>query len=297
MELDALRISALVARHGSFAAVARVLDVDPSSVSRTVSNMETALGLRLFQRSTRTLRPTEEGAAFIARIAPLLEEFDRAHDAARRIAHGPSGTLKMTTSVSFAQICVVPHLSDFLDRYPDISVELLPSDANVDLVAENIDLAIRLAPAPKGDLISTRLRTTRYAVCASPAYVAAHPPVRTPDDLQKHDCLRFALPGYRTLWRFRAPGQDPTEVPISGRLVISNALALHRAARDGLGPALLPDWIVGADLQSGALVDLLPGHDCTATEFDTAAWALYPSRSYLPQKVRVMIDFLRQKLS
>lgn len=297
MDLAALKIVTLVARHGSFAAAARVLDVDPSSVSRTVANVEAGLGLRLFQRSTRILSTTEEGANYIARIVPLLEEFDRAQEDARNVVNGPRGILKMTTSVSFAHVCVVPHLKAFTARYPDIALELLPIDANIDLVANNIDLAIRLAPAPAGDLISTRLMKTRYIVCASPAYVANHPVVKRPEDLQDHACLCFALPDYRTKWRFRQVGMDLIEVPISGHIVISNALSLRHAVLDDLGPALLPDWLIGPDIAAGKLVNLLPQHECAATDFDTGAWALYPSRSYLPNKVRVMIDFLRDRLT
>ncbi|MEM1361503.1 MAG: LysR family transcriptional regulator [Pseudomonadota bacterium] len=292
-----MKTVALVARQGSFAAAARVLNLDPSSVSRTVANTESELGLRLFQRSTRALTTTEAGAIYLAQITPLLEEFDRAQEAAQQAVRGPTGVLKMTTSVSFAQICVVPHLKEFLDLNPAISLELLPTDANVDLIGEKIDLAIRLAPAPEGDLISSKLRSTRYIVCASPDYAARHVPIDRPVDLQKHDCLCFALPGYRTLWRFRQSDGVVTEVAIHGRLVVSNALALHRTALDGLGPSLLPDWLVGPDIARGDLLDLLPEFECTATGFDTAAWALYPSRSYLPQKVRAMIDFLRQKLA
>lgn len=296
MDLAALRTVTLVARHGSFAAAARVLDVDPSSISRQIKTTETDLGLRLFQRSTRVLRVTEEGADFIARITPLLEEFDHAHDAARRAGKDPTGTLKMTAPVSFADRCILPHLRAFLELYPDVSVELVPSDTNVDLVAENIDLAIRLAPAPKGDLISTKLITTRYMVCAAPDFLIQNPTITTPQDLQRLDCLRFNLPDYRTRWRFRRSDDPVFEVPVTGRLVISSALSLRRAVLDGLGPALLPDWLVGQDVAEGYLINLFPDHDCTATEFDTGAWALYPSRAYLPQKVRVMIDFLRQRL-
>ncbi len=296
MELASLKSVLLVARHGSFAAAARVMGVDPSSVSRTVAGIEQELGIRLFQRSTRRLSQTEEGAAYIAHIAPLLEEFDHAHDLARQAGLGPSGTLKMTASVSFAHFCVVPHLAEFTAKFPDITLELLPTDSNVDLIAENIDLALRLAPAPRGDLISTKLVATRYVVCAAPDYVKTTPSISAPLDLEKHDCLRFALADYRTRWRFRSATSEPVDVPVSGKIIISNALSLRRAALDGLGPALLPDWLVRSDLAKGDLIDLLPGYEAAASSFETAAWALYPSRSYLPLKVRCMIDFLRQKL-
>lgn len=297
MDLDALRTVALVARHGSFAAAARVLDLDPSSVSRIVASTEAALGLRLFQRTTRSLSITEEGDVYLRRIGPLLDEFDHARDAASRIRQTPAGTLKLTASVAFAHHCIVPHLADFRRRYPEITVELLPTDANLDIAAEGIDLAVRLAAAPSGDLISTRLMRTRYLVCAAPSYIAQAGKPAGPADLASHDCLRFSLPEYRTRWRFRRAGEEPFEVPVSGRLVIDNALSLRSAALAGLGPVLLADWLVGEDLAQGRLVELFPDHACTATEFDTGAFALYPSRTYLPRRTRVMIDFLRERLA
>lgn len=296
MELELLKTAALVAQQGSFAAAARVLNVDPSSVSRAVANAEAALGLRLFQRTTRSLTVTEEGEAYLRRILPLLEELDHAREAAAQTTSAPSGLLKMTSSVAFAHECIVPHLGAFHALYPDITIELLPTDANLDITANGIDLAIRLAFAPKGDLISTRLLRTRYIVCAAPDYLARNTPIRTPNDLREHNCLRFALPAFRTRWRFRRKAGDPLDVPVGGHTIIANALSLRRAALDGVGPVLLADWLVGKDITDGRLVDLFPEYECTATEFETGAWALYPSRSFLPRKVRAMIDFLRDTL-
>ena len=297
MDIETLRTVVLVAQQGSFAAAARVMNVDPSSVSRAVASAEAAIGLRLFQRTTRSLTVTEEGDVYLRRIAPLLEELEHAREAATKSLRAPSGTLKMTASVAFAHECIVPHLADFHRRFPDVSVELLPTDANLDVAANGIDLAVRLASAPKGDLISTRLIQTRYIVSASPDYIAQNPSIERPEDLSDHNCLRFALPEFRTRWRFRQGDADVIDVPVSGHTVIANALSLRRAAVDGLGPVLLADWLVDRDFQAGRLIDLFPDFECTATDFDTGAWALYPSRSFLPRKVRVMIDFLRKTLA
>ena len=301
MNLDALRLAVRVAESGSFAAAARLADLDPSSVSRTVANLEAELGIRLFQRSTRRLSLTEAGSAYLARVAPLLEEFERARDAAVAGRTRPSGALRLTTSVAFGTECIVPHLARYRDLYPDIALDLVLTDSNLDLVAESIDLAIRLAPAPEGDLISTRLMATRYRVCAAPAWVDRTGLPTAPQDLNGTPCLLQGLPEFRDRWHFRpleGEGEGAAvEVPVTGPVVISNPLALRAAARQGLGPALLADWLVAEDLAAGALVDLFPAHAATATGFDTAAWALYPSRAYLPAKVRVTIDFLRAVLS
>ena len=297
MNLDDLKTLLIVARQGSFAAAARTLDVDPSSVSRLVAGAEEQLGLRLFQRTTRRLSVTEEGDVFFRRIRPVLEELDQAREEALALRNRPAGNVRLTASVAFTQECILPHLSRFRAQWPEISLEILATDAVLDLLADDIDLAIRLVPAPEGDIVSARLMRTRYRVCASPDWVKAHPTVTKPSDLQACDCLRFAMPDYRARWLFRDRTGSVSTVPVDGTLLITNALSLREAACRGLGPALLADWLVRRDLEAGRLVDLFPGHDATATEFDTGAWALYPSRSYLPHKVRVTLDFLRSCLS
>ncbi len=297
MDTKSLEIVLDVAREGSFAAAARRHAIDPSAVSRTVAAVEAALGARLFQRTTRRLSLTEAGARYIQRIGPLMEELDRAGEEARSFGATPTGSLRLTTSVAFGLECVVPLLGAFRDAYPALSLDLLLTDANVDLVAERVDLAIRLAPALTADLIGARLMTTRYRVCASPDYLAGQQPIRDPADLADHPCLVFTLPGFRSRWLFRDRSGAVAENPVRGDIAISNATALKAACLAGLGPALLANWLVDRQIAAGRLVDLFPDHDVTATTFDTAAWLLYPSRAFLPNKVRVAIDFLRVRLA
>ncbi|MCX2724951.1 LysR family transcriptional regulator [Roseibium salinum] len=295
MDTDALKTVLLVRDLGSIAGAARALNVDASNVSRTLAGLERDLGLRLFQRSTRKLSLTEEGDRYLSRVAPLVEEMDAAREEVTSKGGRPRGTVRLTASVAFVQEGLMPVLPDFQDRFPEITVELFPSDSNLDLLAEGLDLAVRLAAAPKGDLISTKLLQTRYRVVAAPDYLDRAGRPSQPEDLAGLNCLRFALPGFRHSWRFRRQGSGLFTVEVSGKTVISNALALREAARLGMGPALLADWLIAKDLEDGRLVDLFPDFDCAAADFDTAAWILYPSRAYLPQKVRVMIDFLKDE--
>jgi len=187
-------------------------------------------------------------------------------------------------------------LAAFRARHPQVAIDAIFTDANLDLVADRIDLAIRLAPAVEGDMIAARLMDTRYRVVAAPAYLSHYPAPTQPQDLRDHRALLFPFRPYRTRWTFRQ-GTTLTEVPITGDITLSPAGALRDAALAGLGPALLPDWLVDADLRAGTLLRLLPTYEVTATTFDTGAWAVYPSRSFLPAKVRAMIDFLRTVLS
>ncbi|MCI4665776.1 MAG: LysR family transcriptional regulator [Neomegalonema sp.] len=297
MDTNDLKLMLEIARRGSFAAVARALEIDPSAVSRRVSDVEAALGARLFHRTTRRLALTEAGAAYLAAAEEGLALLDHAQQELTRARHQPTGHLCITASVAFAQARLQPLLPEFLERYPQLSLHLRATDAVVDLVAESVDLAIRLGSEMRGDLICSKLRPTRYRVCASPTYLAAAPPIKTPTDLAEHPCVRFAFPAFRDRWRFRAAGAATAyDVSISGRLLLSTALGVRDAAIEGLGPALLTDWLVSDDIAKGRLIDLFPEHECAAESFDTAAWLVYPSRAYLPAKVRAAIDFFRARL-
>ena len=283
-----------VMRQGSFAAVARDRDIDPSSVSRTIASLEKELGVRLFQRTTRRLSPTEAGTAYFERIEPLVEEMQQAMDVAIDLAGKPKGTLRVTASVAFGQKCIVPMLPDFGAMYPDLTVDLLLTDAVVDLFAERVDLAIRLGLLADSTLIAQRLLRTHYRVCASPAYLqrCGHP--QHPRDIERHNCLLFSLPGFRSRWIFRDSAGGMSELPVQGRTIISNAGALQQCAIAGMGLTLLPNWLIDDDLRAGTLVNVFPQYAVTATDFNTAAWLVYPSRNYVPLKVRVFIDFLKQ---
>lgn len=296
METQALQLFVRVAARGSFAAVAKELDLDPSAVSRIIAALEDELGVRLFQRTTRRMSLTEAGDLYLRRIEPLIEELDRARIEALDVSAAPTGIIRLSASVSFGQSMIVPLLPAFRARYPDLKVEGVFTDANVDLVAERVDLAVRLAPTIEGDLIATRLRDTHYRVVASPAYLAAAPPLTKPADLIRHRALLFPLRAFRSRWIFRDSAGRLEEAPIAGEITLSPAGALRDAALLGLGVALLPNWLVEEHIAAGRLIRLMPDRDVTATTFDTAVWLVYPSRAYLPNKVRVMIDFLREHL-
>ncbi|MEM6452431.1 MAG: LysR family transcriptional regulator [Cyanobacteria bacterium P01_D01_bin.105] len=296
MDISVLQLFVEVVKQGSFAAVARDRNIDPSSVSRAISGLESELGVRLFQRTTRQLSPTEAGTTYFERMEPLLEELQQAIDVTTDVSGQPKGTLRVTASVSFGQHCIVPLLPKFQARYPDLTVDLLLTDAVVDLLTERIDVAVRLGILADSTLIAQRLIPTHYVVCASPEYLKRAGQLQHPQDLAHHNCLLFPLAGFRTRWLFKDKQGQLSEVPVTGKTVISSAIALQQCAIAGMGVALLPNWLVDADRQAGILVNVFPDYEVTATDFSTAAWLVYPSRAYVPIKVRVFVDFLKQSI-
>lgn len=295
MDISTLRTFVEVVRRGSFAAVARDHDADPSSISRAIASLEEELDTRLFQRSTRRLVLTEAGAAYFARVESIVDELQQAQQIAADFSKRPKGLLRITAPVTCGQVSLVPLLPEFAAAYPDLSFDLLLTDRTVDLVAERIDVALRLGPLPDSTYVAHQMCLMKFMVCASPRYLAQHGPLRTPQDVQHHDCLLFPMPSYNSQWRFKKPKDVVVEVPVHGRCTISNALALKQCAMADMGVALLPHWVVSNELRTGSLIDLFPAYVVTPTDFDTAAWLLYPSRRNLPLKVRLFVDYLKKK--
>jgi DNA-binding transcriptional LysR family regulator len=297
MDLSVLQIFVEVMRLGSFAAAARDRNIDPSSISRAIAGLEEELGVRLFQRTTRQLSPTEAGIAYFERVESLVEEMQQAINVVADISGRPKGTLRVTASVSFGLKCIVPLLPNFDTMYPELTVDLLLTDSVVDLFAERIDVAVRLGTLADSTLIAQQLMRTQYLVCASPDYLKRWGQPQTPSQVEQHNCLLFPLAGFRSKWIFRDAKGEISETSVNGRTIISSAIGLQQSAIAGMGLALLPNWLINEDLRVGTLVNIFPDYEVTATDFNTAAWLVYPSRAYIPLKVRVFIDFLKQYIS
>lgn len=297
MEIDTLKLFTQVMRHGSFTAVASERRIAPSSVSRAIANLENDLGTLLFQRSTRKLSPTEQAVKFFDRIEPLIDEFEAAKNLLTESEHEPVGNLRVSVSAVYGQRRIVPLLKNFRVNYPGITIELIFNDHFVDLIDERIDLAIRLGKLSDSALVARRLHDMKFHVCASRDYLEEFgKPVR-PSDIKAHECLLFPRGDYNLNWRFLDKNNHVEEIEISGNCMITNSDSIRECALAGMGLALLPDWLVADDLSSGNLVSVLDSYPVTATDFDSAAWIVYPSRRYLPLKTRLFSDFLLKELS
>jgi DNA-binding transcriptional LysR family regulator len=297
MEIASLKLFVEIAKLGSLAEVARQHDVDPATISRNLASLEHEVGVRLFQRSTRKLSLTSAGQDYLESIEGVIDQLEAARERALSQDRELIGTLRLTTSYSLGQLRIVPLLPMFRTLYPKLKLELSFTDVNVDLVAERMDIAIRLSPHIEGNYIATKLFDTGYHVCASPDYLKHNPIGKDPRDLTGHSCLALSIGDFRKQWMFRDSDGDLLRVKINCDIAISTGLGVLDCAIGGLGPALLAHWMIQPEMHTGRLVDVFPNYRVTATNFETGAWLLYPSRQFLPRRVRVAVDFFKEHLS
>jgi DNA-binding transcriptional LysR family regulator len=285
-----------VAQRGSLASTARHLDLDPSLVSRQIAQLEQEIGARLFQRTTRRLSLTEAGQRFFARVRAIAEELERACLEAKESGDALEGSFRLTASLAFGNVVVAPLFATLCKQFPKLNFDFVFTDQTLDLVQERIDLAIRLGPSLDSSLIAQKLLPVRHRVVATPLYLKQHDKLSSPAELSDRNCLRLDLPGFKTHWKFRNKAKKLSEVDVHGSLLMSNALSLRAACLQHLGPALLPNWMIASELAKKDLIDLFPDLDVTASNFDTHAWLLYPSRAFVPMKVRAVMEFLREQI-
>jgi len=281
-----------VVEAGSFTRVAREQNSSQPTVSRQVAALEEHLGTRLFTRTTRKLTLTDDGRGFYERAKLAIEAVSEAEDAVGRRRSRPSGALRLAMPVVFGRLRVIPHLKEFLTRYPEVSIDLVMSDANADLVEEGIDLAIRSGEIADSSLIARKIGVTRRVVVAAPSYLRGKALPKHPADLAAHDCLTFTGIPAGVRWQFESP-QGPVSVEVKGRVRTRNSEGIREALLSGLGIGFAPIWHFTDEIESGRLLILLHGYEPKPEPIHAA----YPSRRFVPQKTRVMIDFLEQRFA
>ena len=286
-DIKDMLIFAQVVKAKSFSGAARRLDTSKSSVSKAVSRLEAALGVRLLHRSTRRLGLTEIGEAYFEHCDRILDELALADSTIHRLHMEPRGTLKISAPVAFSTLHVAPALPDFMAQYPDLCVDLAIGDRFVDLVDEGYDLALRITAEPGQNLVARRLAPIRRKICGSREYLARRGMPQTPQDLVNHNCLDYTFMNTQGLWHLRGP-EDATAIPVSGTLRINDDEALSQAVLGGLGLALLPTFIVGQALQTGHLLEVLPGY----VPLERFLYAVHLPNQHLPLKTRAFIEFL-----
>lgn len=287
--LRTLEAFALSVELGSLSAAARALDTSQPTISKLVVQLEHALGLRLLRRNASGLSLTEEGQRFYERAKRILEDYEEAVADVRAGIQQPSGLLRVSAPVTMGQRHLNAMAVEFLNRYPDIQLELLLDDRFVDPLEERIDVSLRLGGALPQNLVGRHLATWPRVLVASPAYLAARGLPTTPEQLSGHDYLRYG------------PGDDGVllqgphglvTVPVHSRYRVNNAVALFDSVINGAGISLQPTWMVMDLLTQGQLVRVLPNHTGPAQ----TAYLLYAPRRHQPLRVRVLVDFLAERI-
>lgn len=289
--LQSMAVFARVAEQGSFSAAARQLGLSKSAVSKHVAALEERLGVRLLNRTTRRLALTEVGAVYRDYCAKLVQDAEEADLAATWHSDEPRGRLRVSAPMSFGILHLGPILPEFLARHPALQVELILDDRVVDLLEEGVDVAVRIGRLADSSLIARRFATARSVCVASAAYLARAGTPQRPDDLARHNCLRYSYLRQPDDWTFSRDG-EPVTVRVGGNLQANNGDVLRAAARSGLGIVCLPDFIIGDDLEGGTLVRLLA--DWAAP--DIPIHAVFPSQRHLSAKLRSFVDFLVLRL-
>ena len=277
-----------VTERGSFAAAADDLGVTPSALSKLVTRIEDRLGVRLLTRTTRRLALTAEGELFVARSRDILAAIEAAEAEVTAASQAPRGHLRISVGTTYAKQILSPALPRFLTRSPDITVELLVSDRQIDLVAEQVDIAIRSGWLGDSTLVARKLHDARRLICASPRYLEKHGSPRVPADLLRHNCLTLTGFGQFNQWPFHT-SEGINRLAISGTLASDNADLLLDAAVAGLGIARLADFVVARARQAGALVPLL--EDSHLSEPFPVHVVTVPGRHRAP-RVKAFIEFM-----
>ncbi len=291
-----LKAFCMVANGGGFSAAGRQLGLATSSVTRLVDSLERRLGAVLLNRSTRSVTLTDAGRAYYERALRLLEELDFADDAAGAHAGEPQGLLRVAAPVTFCAMHIAPMLPALARRYPRLELDLRLSDTVSNMVDESIDVAIRIGSAGMApNLIARRLAAHERVICASPGYLASHGAPLTPDDLALHNCMQFAYGDGRHVWRLKR-GEEVHEVPVHGALTVNNADVLRQAALGGMGLALLAQWLVRPELESGALRRVLAEYDANPGAMDVGLFAIYQANRRGSAKIKAFIDLLESAL-
>ncbi|MEZ5538153.1 MAG: LysR family transcriptional regulator [Thiolinea sp.] len=277
---------------GSFVKAADALDMSKAAVSRHIADLEARLGVRLLHRTTRRLSLTEEGAVFDSRCRELLSGVEEAEAEINSRSDVARGLLRVNIPVTFGILHLAPLWQAFHKIYPQVRLDIELADREVDVIEEGYDLAIRIATLANSSLISKRLASTRIVLCAAPKYLEEHGTPRHPSDLTRHKLISYSYWSGRNIWTFEGP-EGPVSVKIYPWMLSNNGDTCRTVALAGQGIILQPTFLVGDDLATGRLVELLPEY----RSVELGIYAVYPTRKHVAPKVRALVNFLEEQLA
>lgn len=290
--LSAMETYVSVVETGSFSAAARRLDVGQPAVSKAIAQLEKRLGTRLLMRSTRGLTPTEAGERFYEGAQRTIADANEAELAVRGSGAGFEGRLRVCAPVTFARLHIIPRLSGFLDAHPDLRVEIVLDDRPIDLLAEGIDVALRLGDPGDSTMTGRRIGDSPRFVLGTPAYFARAGEPRSPADLADHQAIVYAqVAGGGATWEFRSRNEVAV-VALASRMSVSAAEGVRAAVLADMGLAVASEWMFAPELESGAVQVVLADWYLPTL----ALWALYPSGRLASTKARAFVEFLEEKM-
>jgi DNA-binding transcriptional LysR family regulator len=292
-DFEAWSIFACVVEHKSFTGAADALGLSKATISKAVTRLEAQVGAPLFHRTSRRLSLTDSGAKLVEHARAILAEGQAAEEAARDEASEPVGLVRLAVPMSFGLSHVGPVIADFLCEYRGISIDMHLSDAKVDLIGEGFDIGLRIASLPDSSLRARKLRDVKTHIVAALSYLDRMGTPRHPAELGEHECLRYSLLTTPELWRFTNAKGEEAAVRPHGRLRANNSDVMLYSLRSGHGIAVVPDFIIDADLTSGAVVPILEGW----RPQPVALHLVTPPGTIRPARVTALIDYLAEKLS
>lgn len=290
--LTTLRLFLRTLDRGGIAAAGRSLGLSATAASRALRELEDELALRLFDRTTRHLAPTEAGRRLAARIMPLLESLDAAMVEAREMHEEATGTLRIVARRSYALRHVVLHLAGFLAAHPRVEIDLELTEQTGLVPAHGVDLVIRLGLPAGKSFTGHRLASGRRILCASPTYIARHGALASPDAVLQHPCLTYREEEEPPVWVFATASGGRQDIAVSGPFRSNSGEALRQAALDGMGLVLLPEWMLGEDVATGRLTPLLPDLPAWPGRYQAEIHAVHVRADRLPAKIAAFVAHL-----
>ena len=282
---------------GSFAAAARTCNTDPSTVSKAIGRLEAQLGFTLLQRSTRQLRITDAGTQYARTVRDMIQDLSSCEEELKNLNDHPSGTLRISSAVCYGHLYLCPLIPEFLQRYPAINLELELNDLHMDVIENNIDVALRTGHVKDSRLVARRLSPLDFLTCASPQYLDQHETPRCLDDFHEQQWIGFRIKETQQLQPILLPDNKGRYLPheLERSHITDDGEVMADMCADGLGFAQLPHFLAKRGLERGDLVSLYPCLELPQP--DSGVFAIYPKREYLPAKVRVFIEFMVASLA
>ena len=287
--LAAMEAFVAVVDSGSFSAAARRLNVGQPALSKTVAQLESRLGVKLLVRSTRQLTPTEAGLNFYERARRSIEEADEAEQAARGAGRGLAGKLRVCAAVTFARIHLMPRIPEFLAHHPDLEMDVVLDDRNIDLVQEGIDVALRMGPLEDSTLTARRIARGRHAVVGTSVYFARAGEPAAPGDLNAHDAVIYAQGGGGAVWTFRRDGTE-VAVTLEGRLHVTAAEGVRAAVLADAGIAIASEWMFAPEIADGTVKTVLRDWELPPIDL----WAVFAAGRMPTAKARAFASFVEE---